>query len=86
MDPETVQRVEQELDQFVERHAREAKDATAVEQLWAEQERAHRERRREAHRQQWCDFHRHMQALHADLAAEHRAKAAELIGGGEAMA
>ncbi len=46
MDPEAVERVEAELDAFVERRAREAKDAAKVEELWVKSEREHREKRR----------------------------------------
>lgn len=38
MDPEAVERVEAELDSFIERRARQAKDVAKVEELWAESE------------------------------------------------
>ncbi len=79
MDPETVERVEQELDQFVERRAREAKDAAAVEELWAESTRRDRERRREANREAWREYERHLERVHMGLALEHRAKADALV-------
>ncbi len=80
-DVEVAERVEGELDRIAEKRAREARDANAIEALWAEQERRERERRREERRQEWCDFHRHMERLHAALCEEHRAKAAALLNG-----
>lgn len=81
-DVEAAERVESELDRIVAKRAREAKDAAAIEEAWKQSARAHREKRREARRQEWCDFHRHMQALHTGLAEEHAEKAA-MLGEGE---
>lgn len=38
---------EAELHNFVEKRAREREDANEIDKFWAEQERQHRERRRE---------------------------------------
>jgi hypothetical protein len=80
-----VERVEAELDSFIEKHAREVKDAERVEEIWAESERRDREKKREKNRDAWVVHERLMQRLHLDLADEHRAKATRLLeesGGG----
>lgn len=58
LDPVAVERVEAELDSFIEKRARERKDADTVEDLWRSSERAYRERRRRADRDAWADYHR----------------------------
>lgn len=78
LEAEHVERVEAELDQFIEKRARESKDANQLEELWAVTEREVREKRRREHRDQWLGFHDHMRALHSSLAAEHARKAAAL--------
>jgi hypothetical protein len=77
-----VEVVEMQLDRIIEKRAREAGDAARVSELWAEQERADRDRRREEHAAAWHSFHRHMQELHATLSEEHRGKAEALLGEG----
>ena len=84
MDPEAIERVEQELDQFVERRAREARDAEKVAELWAESERRVQEKRREENREAWLRHERHMERLHLDLADSHRVRAERLLGEGAA--
>jgi hypothetical protein len=79
LDPEAVEKVEAELDQFIERRARQAKDAEKVEGLWAETDRADQERRNRENRAAWYGFHCHMQDVHASLAADHEAKAMRLL-------
>jgi hypothetical protein len=75
-----MERVESELDRIIEKRAREARDAAAVEELWAEQERRERERRRDDHRLARLEHERHTERLHASLSEEHRAKAEALAG------
>lgn len=58
IDPAQVERVEAELDSFVEKRARERKDADTVEDLWRASERAYQDRRRRADRVAWIDYHR----------------------------
>lgn len=45
-DFEALERAEQQIDAFIEKRAREAKDAAAIDEAWRESERRHRERRR----------------------------------------
>ena len=80
MDRAHVEKVEAELDSFIEKRARQAAEQEHVEELWEESVRRDRERRREENREAWRGFHAHMQELHAQLAAEHRAKAERLLG------
>ena len=72
MDPAHVEKVEAELDSFIERRARERADANKVDELWAESDRRERVRGREENREAWRGFHAHMQALHAGLSEEHK--------------
>jgi broad specificity polyphosphatase/5'/3'-nucleotidase SurE len=80
---EAMERVESELDRLVERRAREAKDANAIEELWKQSERAHRDRRREENREAWHSYEMHMCKLHASLSEEHRVKALNFLKQGE---
>lgn len=57
MDVETVERVEAELDSFIERRVRERKEADRIEEAWAESERRHQEERRRQTAQEWLEFH-----------------------------
>ena len=75
MNPEAVERVEAELDAFVEKRAREAKDAEKVEELWAESERKVHRKRRESNGAAWIDYHEGLASLHRTLAHEHESKA-----------
>jgi hypothetical protein len=50
-----------------------------IEDLFAETTRRHHARQRETNREAWCDFHRHMERLHASLSEEHRAKALNFL-------
>ncbi len=82
MDVEAVEAVEAELDRLVERRAVEAADQERVEVAWASSVRLHRARQQATNREAWCDFHRHMERLHASLSAEHRERAAALLSPG----
>ncbi len=75
-----VEAVEMQLDRIIEKRAREAKDANAVEAAWAESTRIHHARRREHNRWEWIRFFEHMRDLHQGLADEHRSKAEALAG------
>jgi hypothetical protein len=79
VDPAHVEKVEAELDRFIEKRARQAAELEHVEELWEESVRRDRERRREENREAWHGFHAHMQELHASLSEEHRAKAQALL-------
>ncbi len=79
MDYEAVEAVEAQLDQFIEKRARESAEQRRVEAEWAISERRHRERRREANRQAWIDFYGHMNRLHLGLAAEHADRRSRLM-------
>ncbi len=79
-DVEAIEVAEMQLD--LERRAREAGDAARVEVAWAESVRLHHARQQETNRESWCDFHRHMERLHASLSEEHRAKAEALLSPG----
>ena len=75
MDPVHVEKVEAELDQFIEKRAREAKDAEKVEELWAASERKERRKRRQRNGWAWIDYHQGLARFHRDLAHEHEDRA-----------
>ncbi len=85
MDLRDIERVESELDRFIEHRAREARDAEEVEELWAESERQHRQRRHQENRLAWVEFHLTQAAClertAACLAAKHRSRAEALLEG-----
>ena len=80
LDYEAVEAVEQQLDAFIERRARERADANRTEELWAISEARERERRREENREAWRSYHLLLAGNHAALCDGHRAKAEELAG------
>ncbi len=76
--------VEKELDRLIERRALKAgPEQRRVEDLWREQERAHRERSRRENRAVWYAHEMRMCELHEGLAREHAEKALGLLGGAE---
>jgi hypothetical protein len=77
----TTEAAEQQIDAFIEKRSREAKDADAIEALWAVQDRLARQRNREANRQAWIAFHRGLARSHAALSESHEARAASLAAG-----
>ena len=79
MDIADLEKAEQQIDLFIERRAREVRDADAVEDLWAEQERRERARRREANRADWIAYHAHMNAVHSSIAADHADRRSRLL-------
>jgi hypothetical protein len=81
LNPETVERVEAELDSFIEKRARQAKDAECVEELWAKSTARDRARRREENRTLWVGFHSRLSRSYARISAEHERRSGERGGG-----
>ena len=81
LDVEATEQAEQQIDAFVEKRSREAKDADAIEALWAVQDRLAQQRKREANRQAWIAFHRGLARSHAALSESHEERAARLAAG-----
>ncbi len=79
MDVEHAEKVEAELDAFVERRAREARDAATVEELWASSARLHRQKRRQQNGWAWYRFYSNLAGLHRGLANENEEKAARVL-------
>jgi septal ring factor EnvC (AmiA/AmiB activator) len=79
MNYEATERVEAELDDFINRRAREKAEVNLIEEEWVKTERRDRQRRREANRLVWMDFYERMNRLHLGLAAEHADKRARLM-------
>lgn len=81
-----VERLEGELDQFVEKRARQAKDAAVVEEAWVESVRAFREKRRRQKALEWYEYHdciiRSHEATVGSLVSHHckeRARYAQML-------
>jgi hypothetical protein len=81
-DVEAAEKIEAELDRFIEKRARAGEDQRRVEAEWAISERRHRERRRERNRELWRYWHldqaERLERTAAELATDHRAKTAAL--------
>ncbi len=75
--------VEAEPDRLIERRALKASaEQRRVEDLWREQERAHRERSRRENRALWYAHEMSMCELHEGLARRHEERADALLEGG----
>lgn len=79
-DVEAGERVEAELDRFIEKRARDRSKENALEEMWRSSERIHLEKRREANRLAWLAYHTHLAANHASLSERHLEKAEALAG------
>jgi hypothetical protein len=75
----TVEAVENEINAFIEKRAREARDANWAARQWSESLRSYNLREASERRRAWVIFHRRLQVLHATLSDEHRSKADALI-------
>jgi hypothetical protein len=75
-----VERVEAELDTFIEKRAREAKDANRTAELWLKSEREHCEKRRQANGWGWIRHHEGLAHTLRGLAQEHEDKANHVRG------
>jgi hypothetical protein len=78
-DVDAVEKAEAQIDAFISKRAKEREEANKLEEFWAEQERRHRERQREANRRAWIDHHGVMSRLHTGLAAEHADRRSRLL-------
>jgi hypothetical protein len=76
---EAVERVEAELDAFINKRSREREEANREEEDWKESTRRVNEKRRRANRCAWVDHHRQINLLHLGLAAEHADKSSRLM-------
>ncbi len=77
-DVEAMDKLESELDRLIERRAREAKDANAVEELWKQSKGAHQARRREANRVLWINHYATLAESLALRSAEYQRRARAL--------
>ncbi len=85
MDIAQGEKVEGELDIFIERRERERRKSEGdrrAEEMWAESERVYFARLQEDNRIAWCDYHRRLSALHQGLADEHDAELKKLLENG----
>ncbi len=65
-DAEHIVRVEAELDTFIEKRAREARDAERVEEAWAKSVREYHAKHRNENAQAWFDYHDRLVRSHED--------------------
>ena len=92
-----TERVEAELDSFIEKRAREAKDANRTAELWDKSVREYHAKHRNENAQRWHDYHDRLIRNHEDTLSslilyhqKERAKYARVLGlpemgpGGEA--
>jgi hypothetical protein len=80
------EKVEGELDIFIERRERERRQVEGdrrAEEMWMESERVYFAKRQEDNRIAWCEYHRRLSALHQALADEHDAELQKLENGHE---
>ncbi len=82
LDVEAVERVEAELDAFINKRSKAKAKANAEEEAWKESTRRVNEKRRRANRWAWIDHHGHMHSLHLALASEHADKRSRLMAEG----
>jgi hypothetical protein len=75
-----VERLESELDAFVEKRAREALAAENTAALWLKTEREHREKRRQANGWGWIRYYSRLANAHRALALENDCKANHVRG------
>jgi hypothetical protein len=80
LDPEVVERMEAELDSFIERRARQAKDAESTAELWLKTEDEHREKKRQRNGWGWIRHYEGLARAHRTLALENDSKADHVRG------
>jgi hypothetical protein len=80
-----IERADREIDRFIERRHQETNgkangEQRHIEAVWKESTRRERDKRRRENAAAWYGHHAHMRDLHSSLAAEHEARALELLG------
>jgi hypothetical protein len=71
-----VERLESELDVFIEKRAQQAKDVGEQDELWAKKARRDKEKRRQENGWAWVRYYEGLASVHRGLAQEHEDKAA----------
>ena len=83
LDVDAIERIESELDSFIEKRAREKEEANLIEAAWAASTRRFNERRRERNRNLWRAYHLEraecLERTAAELAAAHRSRTEALL-------
>ncbi len=72
-------RAERDLDNLIERRAREASKQQALEDLWAASVARDRERKRRENRAAWHEFYSRLSSAHARISEAYEAKAEALL-------
>jgi hypothetical protein len=85
VDLASAEKAEAQLDAFIEKRAREARDAQKVEELWAESARRHREKKQRENGIAWLTFHARMERQFLELAAEHHEKGERVLAAVEKL-
>jgi hypothetical protein len=81
-DLEDLEKAEQQIDQFIERRARQRDAANEEAAAWAESERRVRAKKREEHRRLWIDYEGRMHHAHLSLAEWHARRRSQLMAEG----
>ena len=79
LDCEAAEAAERQIDQFIEKRAKDREEANQEEELWRASERRVREKRREENRELWIAFHGRQHRAFLDLAAHHADKRSRLL-------
>jgi hypothetical protein len=74
-----VRSAESQINALIERRASQRDRANELAEIWAQSERAHRDRLWREHAAAWYAHHCHMRELHEGLAAEHEQRALTLL-------
>ncbi len=79
-DSQRLQRAEAEIDRYISRRARERSKAADLAEMWITSERAYREKKQEALREEWAAWHEAQLVRHRALLEElidHHRRAAQ---------
>lgn len=72
-------RASDSIDALIERRATQRENANALEEMYAESTRRHRERIRREHAAQWYEYEMLLAENHRQLSEEHEARALALL-------
>lgn len=74
-----IMRASDSIDALIEHRATQRKNANALEEMYAESTRRHRERIRRQNRAAWAEFEMCLAENHRQLSEEHEARARALL-------
>jgi hypothetical protein len=83
LDVVATEKAEKSIDEFIDKRARDKAAANKEEEAWKASTRLVNEKRREANRRRWIEYHGDMHQLHLGIATEHADKRSRLMAEGE---